>query len=324
MEDRAMAHMPKKLHHILPRLYLRGFADELKPSFIWEYTKGRPFSPGRVASRHSPALTPISKASSVPYAYGYMRRDGTFDPDTYENKLEKSEKPSDFILKKIRSRIMVTPSEKEIFASYVYMMHRRVPKEPGEVAKIWAETVKGSRAIAIIKSPKIQDALTTERRAEVAALIADYEAEPQKEVLLRAMTAEASSVMAYLRKMRWRFLVASGPSLFITGDYPVFTSSLGLKKLPAELTFPVSSDVTLHASWQPGPEGFFPVPEEYVRQLNNRTVSRAKVVFHAKSEEWVTTILNKNNHPIFLLDVSGSLSTLWRYRDLDVPETWLA
>lgn len=319
--------MPKKQQHILPRLYLRGFADQSKPSFVWVYTKGKEFTPGRVAGKHSPALTPISKAAVVPYAYGYLRRDGTFDSDTFENELEKLEKPADLILNKLRSRIMIDAAEKEIFAAYVHLMHKRVPKneaEEAEVAKRWAEVLKGSSAVASLRSSEFQAGLTEARRTQVQDLLADYEAGPQKEVLLKVMVRESPSVLGYLRKMRWRFLIATGPSRFITGDRPVFTSSLGLIKLAAELTFPISSDVSLHASWQPGPEGFITVPEGYTRQLNHRTVNNAKKAYHAQSEERVTTILNKDDHPILLLDVSGTLSMLWQHRDRDVPDAWLA
>lgn len=60
---------PKKDQHILPRLYLRGFAVSQDKPFVYVYEKGVKTEPKIPA--------PISKASVIPYAYGYTRRDGT-------------------------------------------------------------------------------------------------------------------------------------------------------------------------------------------------------------------------------------------------------
>ena len=314
----------KKHHHILPRLYLRGFAARDNASFIWAYTKTKTFKPGGVQVKHNPARIPIAKAAMVPFAYGYTKMDGTFDSDTFENELEKLEKPADPIFKKIRDRIMIDQDEKELFASYLVMMHRRIPELEEKVKKNWADVLASSPEIALLRSPEFLSRLTETRRTELEIALARYESGPIKEVLLNAMITDGGEVLAYLRKMRWRFLVADGPSRFITGDHPVFTSGLGLIKIPAELTFPVSSEVTLHASWQPGSEGFITAPEKYIRQLNHRIAGNSQEVYYSRCEEWVVKILNKRDHPIYLLDVSGNLPLLWRYRDHDVPREWLA
>jgi hypothetical protein len=314
----------KRNHHILPQLYLRGFADLKNTSFIWAYTKGRKFAPGGVQARHNPARIPIAKAAMVPYAYGYTRTDGSFDPDTFENELERLEKPADSVFRKLRDRVMLDAAEKEIFASYVLLMHRRVPKEEQKVREDWEALLKESPEFALLRSPQFLERFTDERRTEIEEVLARYEKGPQKEVLLKAMVSGWNEVLPYLRAMRWRFLVAGGSSKFFTGDHPVFTSSLGLIKLPAELTFPVSKDITLHASWQPGPESFVVVSEAYTRQLNHRTASNSKELFHSRCERWVASVLNKDDHPIYLLDVSGALPLLWQHRTLDVPREWLA
>lgn len=93
----------KHKHHTLPRLYLKGFAEAEDRPFVWVYSKGKPFQPGGNKEKHDPVRTSIRSASVVHDAYGFLRRDGTFDSNTYENELEKLEKPSDGILSRIRA-----------------------------------------------------------------------------------------------------------------------------------------------------------------------------------------------------------------------------
>lgn len=245
------------------------------------------------------------------------------DPDTYENKLEKLEKPSDPIFHKIRNGVMLDEAEKKTFASYVLLMRKRVPEREELARKNWEQTLATSPTFNTVHSPEFLGRLSDQKRRDVEELIASYESGPPKEILLKTMVLEWGEALRYLRSMRWRFLVARGPSKFFTGDNPVFYTGLGLVKLPAELTFPISTDITLHASWQEGPEGFFEIPEKYVRQLNHRTAGQSDTLFHHRAERWVAHIINKENHPSYLLDVSGTLHLLWRHKHLDVPQAWL-
>lgn len=173
-------------------------------------------------------------------------------------------------------------------------------------------------SIQYYRSPEFLSGLPLEKRIEVEQILAEYEKEPPKELLLKTMTMEWGEAPLYLASMVWRFLVADKDSRFVTGDNPVFTSGLGLKKVAAELTFPISSDITLHASWQPGPEGFFVVPEKYVKQLNQRTANNSRQLFYYRSEEWPAKILNRGNYGTYLLDLSGYLQVLWKNRHDEV------
>src|SRR6185295_6805696 len=102
----------KREHHVIPRLYLKGFAESEAKPFIWVYTKGRPFKPGGgTLIKYNPARIPIRKAAAIPYAYSFTNSAGVFDADTYENELERLEKPSDPIIRKIRNREMISQEE---------------------------------------------------------------------------------------------------------------------------------------------------------------------------------------------------------------------
>jgi len=119
-------------------------------------------------------------------------------------------------------------------------------------------------------------------------------------------------------------LLARGPSMFISGDRPVAITGLGLMKVLSELTFPISRDIALHASWQPGEEGFFYAPDKWVKQLNQRTATNSSQIFSHIAAEWIVKILNRGNYPIFLLGINNDFEKLFPYKDiLSVPEEWL-
>ena len=112
---------PKRNHHELPELYLRGFCDG---SFLWIYERQKPYAPG------------IKKHASNPYRCGvieiaeqdrYARvlPDGRKDFDSYENRLEQIEKTADDILRKICSQTPITLNDKEVFAAYIQNIQKR-------------------------------------------------------------------------------------------------------------------------------------------------------------------------------------------------------
>ena len=85
-------------------------------------------------------------------------------------------------------------------------------------------------------------------------------------------------------KMTWTFYVCTRPDLFITNDNPVFIHrSSGIGKWYSDLSFPVSGDVSVFASWlrrqdleyrQATPQGF--------RELNRRmAVNTTRFAFRA-------------------------------------------
>ena len=79
--------------------------------------------------------------------------------------------------------------------------------------------------------------------------------------------------------MTWRVVSASAPNAFFTGDNPVsFPYETGLLPHDGELTFPISSQAALHASWIPGPaETMFVAGTDFAaREINRRTACAAE------------------------------------------------
>jgi hypothetical protein len=60
-----MSHLsnPKRNHHFLPKLYLKGFAEGKKKPFVWVYEKDGDYNPGH-KSHNNPQRRPINYAGA--------------------------------------------------------------------------------------------------------------------------------------------------------------------------------------------------------------------------------------------------------------------
>lgn len=97
--------------------------------------------------------------------------------------------------------------------------------------------------------------------------------------------------------MTWRILVTEGPAFFATSDNPVFFfEELGLARKLAEVSFPLSTTHTLHASWQPGKSDLiFLRPEQaIVKEMNRRLAGTAeRLAFYHEDGSWLLKLLSK-------------------------------
>lgn len=98
-----------------------------------------------------------------------------------------------------------------------------------------------------------------------------------------------------LKQMTWTCLFSKNSPSFLTCDNPVFFPDRGIGNPNSELTFPISShvDLWLHrGSYRP--EGYFPVAEEIVAAINQRTEFNAmRYVFHHSDEPWIFRFATK-------------------------------
>ena len=97
--------------------------------------------------------------------------------------------------------------------------------------------------------------------------------------------------------MHWRIVHLSYDEMFVTGDNPVFfTEHHGLMHPDGEISFPLSSKVALHASWQGSWEGlsFIEGSQHIATEMNRRTVSGAeRFVFASDGNLDVTELAEK-------------------------------
>ena len=94
---------PKRNHHVLPRLYLKGFAIKNDQPHIWVYKRGEPYNPGKGKITNNPYHRSIDDAGAELDFFADPKRDGSTDFETFENIMESLEKPANTIFAKLRA-----------------------------------------------------------------------------------------------------------------------------------------------------------------------------------------------------------------------------
>jgi len=114
-------------------------------------------------------------------------------------------------------------------------------------------------------------------------------------------------------QMNWVFVKATDRFKFITSDNPVFyvdptynpdtiySSIAGLGNRNIELTFPVSSELALFASWDNNrKECFIPGNNNLIKDVNKRVVISSKSFIYASEKKDGTSKLIKKYSKIFI------------------------
>ena len=141
--------------------------------------------------------------------------------------------------------------------------------------------------------------LSLEEIRLIAQEIAEEDGVEIQSQLKSFTTAKESILVEKIFGMRWQYFVAPDGHSFLTGDNPVhFPKKLGLKHDKAELSFPISSEVTLIASWHTGrDENFVNATPEIVRKINRRIAGNAShELYFCENHEWVAKLLNRTEH----------------------------
>lgn len=257
--------MAKRNHHILPRLYLKGFVEKSDSAFVWEYRKE-----GDV--RSNPRRTSIGRPCATRDYYTYRADDGVADFEVIENLLERFEKRSNPVFAKIRSQQAISHEEKAIFSFYLTQMHRRVPRYREGLARLLpkAAATLEPEVRKRFNLPDCQETKDMLARIFQRTATAEYQTKVHLDVLARTQDSLLTNVFL---GMKWRFFVAPTEHKFVTGDDPVFYfQGLGLLNPASEVSFPISTDIALVASqWVGAREGFSPATPQVVKELNRRT-----------------------------------------------------
>jgi uncharacterized protein DUF4238 len=292
-----MSNKPKRNHHIVPELYLKGFVIKNDEPFIWVYKRGEPYNPGNGKITNNPYKDSIRNAGAEKDFYADPKEGSVKDFETFENILESLEKPANPIFQKLRARQMISNEEKCLFSHYIILMHRRVrsgrEKVKNQLSKHPYEPSK-----ALFQKTNLPD--TPETRAELKKVSDNLAQKEGFEIQAHNRITAAvpdSFLIEVLQKMTWSFYVAPMPHTFVTSDNPVFISEkFGLGKNISELSFPISADIALIASWNRFlKEEFSEAKPQLLKELNRRTINAASQhVYFSKNPEWVKSILDKN------------------------------
>jgi hypothetical protein len=271
-------------HHYVPQYYLKGFAES-SGKLIWVYEKGV----GRKFHTQIKSIANITKF--------YSAEVEQYLANTIEG-------PANAILDKIRERHQISENDKKILAEYMAVMWKRVPKSkerfeemtPRLANRLSKEFDRKLDLIATQEPTKAE--FIKRRKAKIQEILDSFAEDPPKEIWLNNVPPERTPrIVAAIRAMRWTFLTFDEKPAFLTCDNPVFYfSSIGVGKPESEITFPISSNITLWATWRRDlPQDYIQTTIQALKEINRRTVSNAsKYLFHCQDEDWIDGFIKKN------------------------------
>ena len=290
---------PKRIHHAIPKHYLKGFVENAGSSYVWEYQKDKAYNrTSRLATMQNPYRKSIRRAGTFEDLYA-VKDIAKIDFETYENKIQDLEQPAVPILEKIRHYLKhntLTKTEKLALARYILLMLKKVPSEqkrhmeflwPIAINRVEEQNTKllDDYADKSDLSDISKLARYEQKKEELSQIIKEFREAVPDEVRLQAMIGQSDLGFAnYLSNMTWQFWIAPGRQEFFTSDDPVFYfRELGINKDISELTFPISTKVCLVASWRNIDEGYFLTDNSKMETINERTAHRAGRYLYAAS-----------------------------------------
>lgn len=267
-------------HHYLPQHYLLGFAEQAK---VWghDMTKSRSFQ------------TQVKSLAN--------------ETDMYTEELERHlanavEGPAQDAIDRIRNRIRIRDEDRELLASYIVAMWKRVPAARNRVAEhiphlaesIRVQAERDLDAIAAADPELAEKALS--RMAEVNRIIATYKADPPDHFWHHTLKTGATPRMIEgLLSMDWCFLITPGEH-FITCDNPVFFfPSEGIGASQSELSMPLSSEITFWANRTNSDRPQYSTTDRsIVVELNRRSAHNTQRFLYTREESpWLLDFAQK-------------------------------
>ena len=269
-------------HHYLPQHYLRCFSTPDNPDYIWMYDK---------SSKEFKRLPIQNVAQSSEF---YSEED--------ERALsEKIEQPAQAPLKQLRKGQQVDVRGRLAVTFYLESMIKRVPHIRNSMLEI-APQAKANLLAEIRGNPESLASRSNLTQAQVLHQIDQWEHEfdsnrlsGRDDLIRRQWSTRA--LIECIFSMTWRVIRADGSHHFLTGDNPVFfDKGYGLKPPYGEFSFPLSSDVALHGSWQGPSAGLLFVQSNpaLVKEINRRVIFNAeRFVFYHEKASWVSVVAEK-------------------------------
>ena len=287
--------------HYIPQYYLSGFCEPSTPTVISRYEIG--------------SRTVVTTAVK-----NVAQETGFYSPEVEQYLAEKVEGPANNVLKKIRNLEPISSEDKLVLSAYMVIMRMRVPQGKERLQRIAPEVAKSlhseldegkldSELGQLIKDEPSEANRLEEMREKVRRFLEPYEQgakEVPKVVWLSLMSPTTfPKAITVLNAMTWQFLISGSESAFLTSDNPVFFfESIGIGRPQSELSFPISRNISLWATWhRNAAEGFVSTSEKVVHQINRRTLNAATdYVFFSHKANWVSNFINnRKRHELHLI-----------------------
>lgn len=267
----------KRRHHKQPQLYLKGFVakDDNHPNTpsIWIYKKGEEL----------PKRKGIRNTAFTKDFYAFIEEDGSINYNKYEDLLMKDfEQPADSILKNLRQFESIDEEEKKVFAKYVASMITR-----GEYGKGISEySMELAKEQQLNANPNLPKPVIEEFEKQISEL------KTKGEIFREQIISKALLIKSYVEKMNWTLYTTTEKLEYFTSDNPVFSSQLSKKE--GELIFPISSKLTLYASWQKNNDRIYERATNKVVETVRDIVAKIAIreVYFSQRRNWVVKFVN--------------------------------
>ena len=277
--------------HYVQRHYLRCFGTPEDPNYIWMYDKS------------------LKTFKRLPVKNVAQSR-GFYSKEDERALSETVEQPAQAPLGQLRNSQPVEVQGRRAVAVYLESMIKRGPHNRNKLLAMVPQVkdelllrIRGHRELLAGKFNLTE----AELLLEIEQWEQSFDSNPlsaQDDLISRQWRTE--DLIRCIFSMTWRVIKADGANRFLTSDNPVFfDEGYGLKRPDGEFSFPLSSDVALHGSWNGQREGLLIVHKEpgVVKELNRRTAFMAeRFIFYHRTARWVSVVAKKQQ---------PSLNRLW-------------
>lgn len=231
---------------------------------------------------------------------------------------EKIERPIISALKKIRNREVVSEIEKKDLCKYIFVFAKRVPAafnrfqdNAPRIAKEQMDKLDSHLHDLETKNPDKTSRCDSIRK-NAQRIYSNLAENPSREIWAKAIQFDNGIARELLSQMTWTFYCCNEPDIFITSDNPVFIHrSIGVRPRHADMSFPISKNISLLASWQSfRDQQYLDATSQQIKELNRRTIHNAtRFVYSSEKKDWLTDSLNKKEHQIHLWALLSSKPT---------------
>lgn len=274
--------------HYIPKYYLKGFTGDTG-NLIWTYDRAS-------STKFRASIENVGHEVNF------------YSPEMEQYLANKVEGPGNKVIEKIRERQPLTDEDKRSLSEYMVVFMKRVPQSierykerAPDAAQRVKQKLDNELDSLMLADPSRAPALG--KVQQIGRQLLDQFAEnPSKDVWLDLLPPDTTpkSIDA-ICAMTWCCLTYDAKPAFLTCDNPVyFHTGMGLTDERAEVTFPLSSNVALWATWRKDlQEGYFPACMPKVKEFNRRMAHNAtRFVFHAIDEYWVLPFVCKGRYKL--------------------------
>jgi len=268
-------------HHYVPKYYLKGFSEN-SGDYIWVYGK-------RHRLKFKASLERVASQKRF------------YSQEVEQYLANKIEGPANKVLAKIRQHSQITDDDKSVLAKYILVMFKRVPRGKERVKEHMLEAAnkvsqqcKEVLDAVAASSPEMAESIEDDKE-RVRKNLDDFVGDPDEVFQETLLGTRTDIVIPWMMSMTWHFLSSDDKPAFLTCDNPFYFTPIGILKPESEISFPISSHITLSATRRTGlREGYIRASERVVKQMNRRIAANAtRFVYHSRDEDWILPFITK-------------------------------